>query len=473
MSKDIFLHKLRGLFKPQQLILDEEQKKPFETDWRKRYFNQALAIVLPNNVTEIVNLINLCQKHNIAIVPQGGNTSLCGGSIPIDTGHEIIVNFRNLNKIIELDVVNQTITVEAGCTLQQIIDFAASHNLYFPLSIASQGSCQIGGNIATNAGGIHVVQYGMMRDLVMGLEVVLSSGQTLNQLNALHKNNINFDLKQLFIGSEGTLGIITKAVLKLFPIPENYFTALIGINTLEQTIKLFKDLKQKFKLVAFEIIDQNTQTIYNEFFSQAKLPVEGNWLILLELETFNEFIPNNFVNILEQNEIDINNANIASNESERSYLWHIRENIPLAEKMSGVAIKHDIALPISQIATFIALNEKNILNKFPDATIIKFGHLGDGNLHYNIQFKQRNMEEFKRIEEQVNQIVYNDVMHYAGSYSAEHGIGQLKKQWFATYYDTNSYNLAKQIKQLVDPNNLFNPHKIFSEITKPGTDIQD
>ena len=446
----------------EQILTDIASKKPFESEWRNRYSNKCLAVLFPDSVEQIAALLEICNIHKVGVVPQGGNTSMCGGSIPIDSEIlQVIINLKLLNKIIAIDAVNSSITVEAGCTLLGVAEAAKTHGLYFPLSIGAEGTCQIGGNIATNAGGIHVIKYGMMRDLVLGIEAVLADGRSVNQLHSLRKNNTYFDLKQLFIGSEGTLGVITKATLKLFPQPPRYFTVMCGVDNLIIACNLLRALSAQFSLCAFEIINKLTQHIYNRHFNQNRLAISAPWIILFEIETGTDFDPANLTDLLIEQQLNLNLCLLASNESERHTLWQIRENIPLAEKMEGIAVKHDISLPISNIEDFIQTNQENIFQHYPDAQIIIFGHLGDGNLHYNIQFKTRSIEELKSIEKDINALVYADVYKYAGSFSAEHGIGFLKKNWMSKYYDPVSYNLALSIKKLVDPNNLLNPGKVF------------
>ena len=453
-----FINEITNIVGADAILLDD--KKSFETDWRNRYYNTSLAVVFPKTPEQISKIIKSSSRYNIGIVPQGGNTSLCGASVPNDTSApQIILNLRRLDKIINIDINNQSITVEAGCTLHQVIEYAKNHDLYFPLSIASSGSCQIGGNIATNAGGIHVVKYGMMSDLVLGLEVCMPDGSIINQLHALRKNNTYFDLKQLFIGSEGTLGIITKATLKLYQQPESYFTAMCGVEDLGLACRLLNLLNKYYNLCAFEIINPLTQQIHNKHF--APIGISAPWVILFEIETNSEFNLEELINKLNDLAINLDKVILASNENERQSLWHIRESIPLAEKMEGFAVKHDISLPISNIEEFIKTNKDNILNQFPDAQIIIFGHLGDGNLHYNIQFKDIDYNQLQKIEHKINQIVYTDVYEYNGSFSAEHGVGVLKKQWLSKYYDPNSYKLALSIKKLLDPNNILNPGKVF------------
>lgn len=442
------------------LITNPPLKKSYLSDWRGRYTGNALAIVKPQTVSQIARLVKFCQIHQISIIPQGGNTSLCGGATPLlnSKNLQLIINTSLLNKVIEIDTKNDSITVEAGCTLEQIIQFASEHNRYFPLSIAAMGTCQIGGNIATNAGGIHVIKYGMIRDLVLGLEVVLPDGQIINQLNRLRKNNTYVDLKQLFIGSEGTLGIITKAVLKLSPKPKNYITGLAALSNISEAISLLNQLKQDFNLSAYEIIGETIQNMYNAKFPTATFPLAGTWLVLFDLE--NDSL-DQAVEVIAKYNLNQDKLILSDETNKQKLLWQMRENIPLAEKSHGIAIKHDISLPISQIESFISLNQRNILGQFPNAKIITFGHLGDGNLHYNVQLATET--ETLASETQINHLVYTDVLELGGSISAEHGIGQLKMPWYKNSIDSASYNLAKQIKQSIDPNNLFNPNKVFAQ----------
>ncbi|MCX8515173.1 MAG: FAD-binding oxidoreductase [Burkholderiales bacterium] len=339
MTNSLFIPQLIAIVGTNNIIVDNEARKPFEKEWRGKFCAASLAVVFPQTLEQIQHLIKLCSNFKIHIVPQGGNTSLCAAAIPeiSNQNQEIILNLSKLNKIIKLDKLNHTIEVEAGCTLQQIQSFANANNLYFPLSIGSEGSCQIGGNIATNAGGIHVVKYGMMRQLVLGLEVVLADGSVLQQQQELYKNNSYLDLKQLFIGSEGTLGIITKAVLKLYPQPNNYICGLIACNSINKAIEVFNLLTQQYDLHAFEIINKYTQNIYNCSFSNNPFALTAEWLILFELiDNLNDNL-DAFAQSLTQFNLDLNNVILASNEKERKNLWQQRENIPLAEKYASCA----------------------------------------------------------------------------------------------------------------------------------------
>jgi FAD/FMN-containing dehydrogenase len=461
-----FIAQLELIVGKSSILLRENDYRSYAADWRGRYVTKPLAVVLPSTVNQISSIVKLCQKYKVGIVPQGGNTSLCGGAVPnipnFNSKAQIIVNLRNLNQILEINSIEQYALVEAGCILQNLQQTVLAQNLYFPLSIAAEGSCQIGGNIATNAGGIHVVKYGMMRNLVLGLEVILPDGSIVNQLNGLVKNNTNFDLKQIFIGSEGTLGIITRAKLKLYAKPSNYITCLVGIDNLTRTTYLLNQLQTKFSICAFEIIHRSAMDIYNQAYPQTKLSLTNCWIILFELEVEAEFNIDTLIHIISQKGINLDQAVIADNHSERQRLWQIRENIPLAEKKAGFAIKHDIALPISKIDEFIKVNQDKIKKLYPEAQLIIFGHLGDGNLHYNVCFPNQDLTYLETREENINRLVYDDVYAYGGTFSAEHGIGQLKTKWFERYYDPTSYKTAQAIKQLLDPNNLLNPGKIFN-----------
>ena len=474
-----FIKSLIKLVGIDSVVSESLLKKPDETDWRNRFYGESIAVVFPTSTEIVVKVVEFCNNSNISIIPQGGNTSLCGGSVPLTKSNklQLILNLSKMNKILGFNHQNNIITVEAGCTLQTVANYANGNSLYFPLNIASKGSCQIGGNIATNAGGIHVIKYGTMRNLVLGLEAVLSDGTIVNQLNQLHKNNTNFDLKQLFIGSEGTLGIITKANLALYPQPLAFFTGFIGVDSIIQALDILNQFKAKSDICAFEIINKEAQDLYNNTFKNKQIPIQHEWVILFEAELFDLDITNNdyqiaqdkitlaLISILQKQKINLDHIIIANNNKEREEFWHIRENIPLVEKTSGVAIKHDIAIPLNQISSFINKNIQNLdkndaLSKIPHKKII-FGHLGDGNLHYNIQFFTHDKLLIEKLEPEINQMVYDDLTEFGGTFSAEHGIGQLKTLCYQKYCDPASYKIAKQIKILLDPKSLLNPAKIF------------
>ncbi|AUR52152.1 FAD-binding oxidoreductase [Aquella oligotrophica] len=459
------LAKFREICGNNNVVTKPELMSAHLTDWRKRYSGNAIAILFPENTSQIVAIIKYCQHQKVAITPQGGNTSTCGAATPLanHTAPQIIINLARMNKVIEVDRVNSSVTIEAGCTLQMVQEIAASHNLYFPLTLASQGTCQIGGNLATNAGGTQVLKYGMMRDLTLGLEVVLPNGNIMQNNHKLRKNNTYLDLKQIFIGSEGTLGIITRATLKLFPLPVNYLTFMLPVEKLVTALTLLEKLKHYYlnNVSAFEIIKDDSQKLYNQQFPDAKLPFTANWLLLAELEINADFNLDNFISLLESIGINPDDVLIASNDKQRRDLWLIREHIPLAEKAYGYAVKHDISLPLGKIEEFLATSMPKLRKIEADGYFSIFGHLGDGNLHYNFGKKGASLTDTEALEEQVSQIVYQDVINFGGSIAAEHGIGIAKKQWFKKYTPVENLELLQTLKKQLDPLNLFNPSKIL------------
>ncbi len=460
-----FISALATICGQNNVITDSTIMASYTTDWRNRYSGVALAVVFPESHYQIESIVRLCQQFDIALIPQGGNTSTCGAATPLANYHkpQIIINLAKMNKVIDLDLKNSTIHVEAGITLAEIQSIAKKHRLFFPLSIASQGTCQIGGNLATNAGGINVLKYGMMRDLTLGLKAVLPSGATLNQLHALRKNNCYLDLKQLLIGSEGTLGIISEATLKLFPLPANHCTFMTGVEDINLAIKQLTELQRAFNnnVTAFEIIRKESQDIYNLHFPNNILALNSTWLILGEIEYSSEFNLDILENCLKSNSCDIDQAIIALNEKDRKKLWQIREHIPLAEKQHGYAAKHDISLPLSQIEAFLAINMPKLKKLVPDGYFSIFGHLGDGNLHYNFGLTNIGQSQLAKLEDIVSPIVYEDVTKLGGSISAEHGIGQSKRKWLLKFQPASNYQIFSGLKKYFDPQNLFNPGKVL------------
>lgn len=459
MDKQELIIQLTKLTESKNIITNDKDQQRFIRDWRGRYNNPCLAIVTPETTQQVISIVKFCYINNLKFIPQGGNTSLCGSSVPTTDYNQIIINLTKLSKIKHIDTQNNSIEVEAGCTLLDINTLAKQHQLFLPIKIASEGLCQIGGAIATNAGGINVLKYGSTREQVLGLEVVLPNGELVNQTSSVRKNNLNFDLKQLFIGSEGTLGIITSACLKLHPLPNEYFTGIIGVTSLDGAIAIMNSLK-KLNLCAYEIISHETKLLHDKHFNSI-IATNSQWVIIFELEIDNLDI-NLIYEYLSQMQAIIIDSEIATNLSSRQKIWNFREQIPLAEKAHGLAIKHDICLPINQIEAFIQQNQAKIHQAYPNQTSsIIFGHLGDGNLHYNISFNQHLKSIPSEIELAINELVYEDVYKHNGSFSAEHGIGQLKQQWFKKYYDRNSYKLAKQIKTLIDDKQIANIGKVF------------
>ena len=451
-----------------------EAAKPFHTDERNRYHRAPLAVVLPESVEQISQIVRLCATHTpkVALIAQGGNTGLVGGCAVLEHTPSLILNLTRLNRIIALDTQNQTMTVQAGVTLAQVQQHAAAHDLLFPLSLASEDSATIGGNLATNAGGTQVLRYGTMRELCLGLEVVLADGQVLNELNTLRKNNTGYDLKQLFIGAEGTLGIITAAVLKLYPQPAQRQVALIGATDLPRLMQAFDQLRQRFdaNLTAFELISPYAMQLVCGHLRCAHpwAHTPNVYSALIELsQTHSDddaqscLMPLN--ELLEQHLIE--QAIVADSLAQTEHLWRLREQISAAQKAVGKNVKHDVSVPISAIATFIDTTEAALEAAYPGIQTVVFGHMGDGNVHFNVSAGAAfaNADELMAHEEAINTIVYQQVEHHHGSISAEHGIGLLKK---ARMFDIKSpvqLHLMRAIKSTLDPHKLMNPHKVLPD----------
>lgn len=455
-------------------VLSGDDIESFETDWRGRYRGTAKALVRPANTQEVAAVVKWCVANQVPIVPQGGNTGLCGAATPDDSGQAILLSLNRLNRIRAIDSDNDTIEVEAGCVLQAVQQAAFEVDRLFPLSLGAEGSCTIGGNLATNAGGTQVLRYGNARDLALGLEVVTADGDIWNGLRGLRKDNTGYALRDLYIGSEGTLGIITAATLKLYPLPVARCTALVALNSIDAAVALLSLARRYFgaMLTGFELMAGNCLDEVAHFFPQQRHPFTGDsaqlpWYALLELsdseseaharQRFEEVLGDAFEQEL------VLDAVIAENIAQGDALWHIRESIPLAEKERGKSIKHDISVPISKTKAFIETTNKALQERFPGIGHIIFGHLGDGNLHYNVTRGERFSEdELLAQQDAVYEIVHDSVHAFNGSISAEHGVGQLKRDILPRYKDATEIKLMHQIKQALDPHNIMNPGKVLA-----------
>ncbi|AFZ83117.1 FAD-binding oxidoreductase [Candidatus Kinetoplastidibacterium crithidiae] len=459
-------------------VLTGEKALPFLSDWRGRYKGNAIAIVRPSSVQSIINIVRLCKQYNIAIVPQGGNTGLCGGSIPNNNSKDsIILSSTRLNQIREIDLSNNSIVVEAGCTLQKLQDISLEKNRYFPLSLASEGTCTIGGNLATNAGGTQVLRYGNIRELTLGIEVVSPDGYVIDLLRALRKDNTGYSLRDLYIGSEGTLGIITAAALKLFPICDKKWAILVSLSSIENAIEFLMETRCVFdaSLTAFELISQFCLNLSLNFLNDKKYRLDTDfidhpWFVLLEISAIgdirevDDFMSNRIKIFLEKCIVlgYIDDAIISFDNLHFASLWHLRESIPLAEKDFGKGIKHDISLPVSVIPSFLSDMEKSLRLHFNGVQIVVFGHLGDGNLHYNV-FKSidQSEESLLSLQWQIYDLVHSKVHDFGGSISAEHGIGQLKVNELQKYKNAGALDIMRRLKKSVDPDNMMNPGKVL------------
>jgi FAD/FMN-containing dehydrogenase len=456
----------------QYVLTDQQDKAPYLTDWRRRYTGKALAVLLPKTTDEVSHIVKLCAASNVAIVPQGGHTGFCGGATPDSSGQQIILNLKRMNQIREIDVANQTITLEAGCILQTIQESAAAQDFLFPLSLGAEGSCMIGGNLATNAGGTNVLRYGNTRDLCLGLEVVTAQGEIWNGMKGLRKDNTGYDLRDLFIGSEGTLGIITAAVMKLYPLPISQWTTLVATKDIASTIALLNLFQKRATslLTGFEMMTQESLALNEKHFPQMANPLPGNppLTVLIELSDHEseEHVRKLLETVLEEafSANLINDAIIASNLSQANVFWQMREHITLAQAEEGANLKHDITIPLSLLDTFIQETDALMRASYPGVRIINFGHLGDGNLHYNIAPPPGSDPNSFNLanEKAIHELIYAQVERCQGSISAEHGVGQLKLDGLRAHKGAVAHDLMKTLKRALDPQNILNPHKVVS-----------
>lgn len=447
--------------------------RPYCTDWRGRYSGEAMAVVRPRSVHELAAVVKWCNAHGVPMIPQGGNTGLCGGATPDSSGRALLVVLTRLNGIRSIDPQNDTMVVEAGCTLQAVQQAAHEADRLFPLSLAAEGSCTIGGNLATNAGGTQVLRYGNARELVLGLEVVTPQGEIWNGLRSLRKDNTGYDLRNLYIGSEGTLGFITAATLRLYPRPAAQCTALLALPSVEAAVAMLALARKGFaaSLTAYELIAANCLNGVVECFPEQRIPFDGPsaaapWFALLELSDSEseQHARERFESVIAAGleEGVVLDAVIAANAGQSRALWHLRESIPLAEKAFGKSVKHDISVPASRMAEFVETTNAALQAAFPGVEHVIFGHLGDGNLHYNVARGTAYSEESLLARQaEIHGLVHDRVHAFGGSISAEHGVGQLKRDYLPRYKDPVELALMHRIKAALDPQGLMNPGKVL------------
>ena len=451
-------------------VLSGGDLSAWEIDWRRRYRGRALAVVRPADTAQAAAVVRACARHGASLVPQGGNTGLVGGSVPDDSGTQVLLSLSRLASIRGIDTDNLTITVDAGCVLQQVQQAAANRGLLYPLSLAAEGSATIGGTLATNAGGTQVLRYGTARELCLGLEVVTAAGEVWNGLSGLRKDNTGYDLRDLFIGSEGTLGVITGATLKLYPQPAATGTAMAAVPTLEAAVRLL-DLARKrlgAGLTGFEVMNGQALGLVRTHFPQWPQPLPpGPWTVLLEQSDTDSagHAQTVFESLLETalNDGDISDAVVAASLEQSAAMWRLREGISMAQAEEGLNIKHDIALPVSRIAAFVHETDAALSAAWPGIRIVNFGHLGDGNLHYNVQAPPGvpAADFLAGHEAAVNARVYAAVRAHGGSISAEHGIGALKRDMLAQTQSPVARQLMRAIKSALDPLGTMNPGRVL------------
>jgi FAD/FMN-containing dehydrogenase len=457
------LDRLRAALGAARVLALADDVAPYTTDWRGRYQGHPLCVVCPASTEEVATVVRLCAEAGVAMVPQGGNTGLCGGATPI--GGEVIIHLDRLNRIRDIDRDNSTMTVEAGCTLRQVQDAAASVERLFPLSLAAEGSATIGGNLSTNAGGVQVLRYGNARDLTLGLEVVLPDGRVWDGLRGLRKDNTGYDLKHLFIGAEGTLGLITAAVLKLFPQPRATATAWVAVPDPASAVALLGQLRAQCgdSVTAFEIVGGSALALVLKHVPNTRDPLapSQDWKLLIELADSREIeLAEPLLACLAAARAQgiVTDAVVAQNLSEAASFWALREHISEAQRREGVSIKHDIALPLSRIDQFVRAADAALQASFPGVRIVCFGHIGDGNLHYNVSHPQN--ENFVVNSASVNRIVHDLANSLGGSISAEHGLGQLKRTEILRYKSEVEMSMMRAVKQALDPRGLMNQGKV-------------
>jgi FAD/FMN-containing dehydrogenase len=458
------LNRFAAIVGEKNAIRDAAGMAGYMTEWRDIWVGKSPLVMRPGSTEEVSHILKLARETGTAIVPQSGNTGLVGGQIPFEGGQELLLSLDRMTMIIDLDSADNTMTVQAGATLKSVQDAADEAGRLFPLSLASEGSCRIGGNLSTNAGGLNVLAYGNARDLCLGLEVVLPDGRIWNGLRRLRKDNTGYDLKNLFIGAEGTLGVITAAVLKIFPKPRTYETAFIAVNSPQAAVDLLSLAKEMSgnRVVAFELLPRiamdftvkhmgitNPLAEFSPWYALSELadPAAGSFEIILEEAMARGLVAD---------------ATVAQSETQRQALWAIRELMPESQKFEGGSIKHDVSVPVSRIPQFIIEATRAVEAFMPQARVISFGHMGDGNLHFNVS-QPPGMDKKKYLDlwNEMNAVVFDVVLKFDGSISAEHGIGRLKKHHMAKIKSPVELQMMRDLKNLFDPTNIMNPGKVL------------
>ena len=453
-----------------RLLTEQADVAPFLTDWRDMWHGRALGVAQPDTPQDVAAVVVWCSEHGVPIVPQGGNTGMSGGATPDGSGNALVLSLSRLDRIRSIDPVNDTISVDAGCILATVQAAAREASRFFPLSLGAEGSCTIGGNLATNAGGTGVLRYGNARDLCLGIEVVTAEGKIWDGMRALRKDNSGYDLRDLMIGSEGTLGIITGAVLKLFPAPTAHITAFLGLHSVRSALELFHDVKARFgeALSAFELVSSQAMDLVEAHIPGSRNPIgSAAWYALVELSLFGEDEKSR--DVFEALLADafgrgtICDATIAASQAQALALWRIRESISEAQSSAGKTIKHDIALPLSSITPFLKAAQAATRPLVADMIPVTFGHLGDGNLHYNFSPRPgASQSRFVASQSALNTVIHDLAVDHGGTFSAEHGLGALRTAEAERLKSPVEMALMASVKQALDPKGILNPGKVFA-----------
>jgi FAD/FMN-containing dehydrogenase len=450
------------------VLVREEDTAPYLTDHRRLYRGRALAVVLPRDVEAIARLLAYCNEQRIGVVPQGGNTGYCGGATPDESGTQIVLALGRLNRVRSVDADNFSLVAEAGCVLARVQAAAVAAERFFPLSLGAEGSCQIGGNLATNAGGLNVVRYGMTRELVLGVEAVLADGSVVHGLKSLRKDNTGYDLKSLLIGSEGTLGIITAASLKLWPAVRASATAFVALSDVAHVVALLELLRTAAGecLSSFELLPRIAVELTTRHIPDVTDPLgtPHPWYVLCELtasraeEPLTDLLQNALEQAVERG--CVVDAALATSDRQRAAFWRLRESVPEAQRLAGPSLKHDVAVPVASLPQFIAEASALVAQLLPDGTLVCYGHAGDGSLHFNVSGFGAPAEFLAR-EPTLRRAIHDLVARYHGSISAEHGIGRLKREELARYAPPAALAAMRAIKQALDPHGILNPGKVL------------
>jgi len=469
-ARHAFLDRLRSVVGPAGYLDQPGDIEPFTVDHRKLYRGATALVLRPTSTQEVSQALALCHEAGVGVVPVGGNTGYCGGATPSEDGSQIVLSLSRMRRIRAVDALNYTLIAEAGCVLADVQAAAAAVDRLFPLSLGSEGSCQLGGNLSTNAGGTAVLRYGMMRDLILGLEVVLPDGRVLDTLKPLRKDNTGYDLRDLFIGAEGTLGVITAAACKLFSRPASTVTAFVAVRDPQSAVALLARLRNATgdAVSTFELIPRIALDLVLRHVEKVSDPFDErfDWYVLVEVGMgahdagLRQGVEAELEEALEGG--DIENAAIAATEAHREMFWRLRETIPEAQRREGASIKHDVSVTTSELPRFMKEGSAVILEIAPTGRIVSYGHLGDGNLHFNVSAPiGGNPKDFEALAPRINRAMHDLIARYGGSFSAEHGIGRLKRDDLVRYKNPVAVELMRSIKKAIDPKGIMNPGKVL------------